>query len=308
MSTVIHAHQLRKKYGQHLAVDGIDLNVERGSIYGLVGPNGAGKTTILRMLVDVIRPTSGDLTVLGEVPRQSNSALRQRIGYLPGELKLTARVTGKVLLQQLGKVSGPVDETFVATLAERLGLDLSRPVHALSKGNKQKIGLVQAFMHRPELLILDEPTSGLDPLMQREFLALVREAQSEGQTVLLSSHILSEIQHAADEVAVLTGGKIAADNDVSSLRLASISHLRATLAGTLVDDVLACFTPLSDLQDVQVTSAPGDLVRLTASVQGDIDAVIKALAQFQVLALTIEEPDLEESILNLYSSEAANHE
>jgi ABC-2 type transport system ATP-binding protein len=308
MPTVIHAHNLRKKYGQHLAVDGIDLNVERGSIYGLVGPNGAGKTTILRMLVDVIRPTSGDLTVLGEVPRQSNSALRQRIGYLPGELKLNTRVTGKVLLKQLEKVSGPVEETFVATLAERLGLDLSRPVHALSKGNKQKIGLVQAFMHRPELLILDEPTSGLDPLMQREFLALVREAQSEGQTVLLSSHILSEIQHAADEVAVLTGGKIVADSDVSSLRLASISHLRATLAGTLVDDVLARFTPLPDLQDVQVTPAPGDLVRLTASVRGDIDAVIKALAHFQVLALSIKEPGLEESILNLYSSEAVNDE
>lgn len=307
MTAVIYAHHLKKKYGPHLAVDDIDLAVEQGSIFGLVGPNGAGKTTILRMLVDVIRPTDGELTVLGEVPRHSDARLRQRIGYLPGELKLNTRVTGKALLKQLAKISGPVDEAYTATLVERLGLDLTRPVRALSKGNKQKIGLVQAFMHRPELLILDEPTSGLDPLMQREFLGLVREAQTRGQTVLLSSHILSEIQHTADEVAVLAGGRIVANNDVSSLRLAGVSHLRAVLAGVLIDDLLTHFATIPQLHNIHSTPAPDNTVRLTASVQGDIDPVIKALARYQILTLSIEEPDLEESILNLYSPEAANN-
>lgn len=300
--TVIRAHHLQKMYGRHLAVDDVDLTVERGSIFGLVGPNGAGKTTILRMLVDVIRPTGGQLTVLGEVPRQSRPRLRQRIGYLPGELRLNTRATGKALLNQLAGMSGPVDEAFVAELTERLDLDLSRPVRTLSKGNRQKIGLVQAFMHRPELLILDEPTSGLDPLMQREFRALVHEAQAGGQTVLLSSHILSEIQHTADEVAVLAGGRIVAHDDVSALRLASVSHLRAMLAGALVDDTLPHFAGLPELSDVEVTAAPGDAVRLTARVRGDVDSVIKALARYRVLALSLEEPDLEESILNLYST------
>ena len=307
MTAVIYAHHLKKKYGPHLAVDDIDLAVEQGSIFGLVGPNGAGKTTILRMLVDVIRPTDGELTVLGEVPRHSDARLRQRIGYLPGELKLNTRVTGKALLKQLAKISGPVDEAYTATLVERLGLDLTRPVRALSKGNKQKIGLVQAFMHRPELLILDEPTSGLDPLMQREFLGLVREARDRGQTVLLSSHILSEIQHTADEVAVLAGGRIVANNDVSSLRLAGVSHLRAVLAGVLIDDLLTHFATIPQLHNIHSTPAPDNTVRLTASVQGDIDPVIKALARYQILTLSIEEPDLEESILNLYSPEAANN-
>ncbi|MFV0405253.1 MAG: ABC transporter ATP-binding protein, partial [Propioniciclava sp.] len=230
MTAVIEARGLQKKYGKHLAVDGIDLRVERASVFGLIGPNGAGKTTTLRMLVDIIRPTAGELKVLGSTPRRSGTGLRRRIGYLPGELKLAERIQGGTLLRHLAQISGPVEPGRIETLAERLGLDLSRPVRALSKGNRQKLGLIQAFMHRPELLILDEPTSGLDPLVQREFLAMVREAREAGQSVLLSSHILTEIQHTADDVAVLAGGKIIAHGDVSSLRLSSVTRLRAVLA------------------------------------------------------------------------------
>ncbi len=302
MTAVIEARGLQKKYGKHLAVDGIGLRVERGSVFGLIGPNGAGKTTTLRMLVDIIRPTAGELKVLGSVPRRSGIALRRRIGYLPGELKLAERIQGGTLLRHLAQISGPVEPSRIETLAERLGLDLSRPVRALSKGNRQKLGLIQAFMHRPELLILDEPTSGLDPLVQREFLEMVREAREAGQSVLLSSHILTEIQHTADDVAVLAGGKIIAHGDVSSLRLSSVTRLRAVLADTTAETVRTALSASPTLQDIdaEVTST-GELVRLSATSRGDVDHVVKALAQFTVRDLTVEEPDLEESILDLYA-------
>jgi len=302
MTAVIEARGLQKKYGKHLAVDGIGLRVEQGSVFGLIGPNGAGKTTTLRMLVDIIRPTAGELKVLGSVPRRSAIALRRRIGYLPGELKLAERIQGGTLLRHLAQISGPVEPGRIETLAERLGLDLSRPVRALSKGNRQKLGLIQAFMHRPELLILDEPTSGLDPLVQREFLAMVREAREAGQSVLLSSHILTEIQHTADDVAVLAGGKIIAHGDVSSLRLSSVTRLRAVLADTTAEAVRAALAALPSLQDIDTeATTSGELVRLSATIRGDVDHVVKALAQFTVRDLTVEEPDLEESILDLYS-------
>ena len=302
MTAVIEARGLQKKYGKHLAVDGIGLRVERGSVFGLIGPNGAGKTTTLRMLVDIIRPTAGELKVLGSVPRRSGIALRRRIGYLPGELKLAERIQGGTLLRHLAQISGPVEPSRIETLAERLGLDLSRPVRALSKGNRQKLGLIQAFMHRPELLILDEPTSGLDPLVQREFLEMVREAREAGQSVLLSSHILTEIQHTADDVAVLAGGKIIAHGDVSSLRLSSVTRLRAVLADTTAETVRTALSASPTLQDIdaEVTST-GELVRSSATIRGDVDHVVKALAQFTVRDLTVEEPDLEESILDLYA-------
>lgn len=302
MTAVIETRELQKKYGKHLAVDGIGLRVEQGSVFGLIGPNGAGKTTVLRMLVDIIRPTAGELTVLGAVPRRSGTALRRRIGYLPGELKLAERIRGGTLLHHLAQISGPVDPGTIEALAERLGLDLGRPVRALSKGNRQKLGLIQAFMHRPELLILDEPTSGLDPLMQREFLAMVREAREAGQTVLLSSHILTEIQHTADDVAVLAGGRIVAGGDVSSLKLSSVARLRAVLADTTADTVRAALSALPMLNDLDTEpTTSGDLVRVTATIRGEADPIVKALAQFTVRDLTIEEPDLEESILDLYA-------
>jgi len=302
MTAVIETRELQKKYGKHLAVDGIGLRVEQGSVFGLIGPNGAGKTTVLRMLVDIIRPTAGELTVLGAVPRRSGTALRRRIGYLPGELKLAERIRGGTLLHHLAQISGPVEPGTIEALAERLGLDLGRPVRALSKGNRQKLGLIQAFMHRPELLILDEPTSGLDPLMQREFLAMVREAREAGQTVLLSSHILTEIQHTADDVAVLAGGRIVAGGDVSSLKLSSVARLRAVLADTTADTVRAALSALPMLNDLDTEpTTSGDLVRVTATIRGEADPIVKALAQFTVRDLTIEEPDLEESILDLYA-------
>jgi ABC-2 type transport system ATP-binding protein len=305
MTLAVHTRALTKRYGSHTALHDLDLKVERGSVFGLIGPNGAGKTTTLRMLLDIIRPTSGDIEVLGEPPRSAGAPMRRRIGYVPGELRLEGRVKGGVLLRHLAEISGPVAPGSIERLAERLDLDLTRQVRALSKGNKQKLGLVQAFMHQPELLVLDEPTSGLDPLVQREFLAMLREAQQAGQTVLLSSHVLSEVQQAADDVAVLSGGVIVAEGAVSALRIASVRRVRATLTGSTADAVRAALTRVADLDDLDVVDAPGDLVRVSATARGEIDPVMRALATSTIRDLTVEEPDLEESVLDLYARTGA---
>ncbi|WP_336644807.1 ABC transporter ATP-binding protein [Microbacterium sp. USHLN186] len=299
MSSVIEITGLSKRFGRRTALDGLDLHIPPGTIYGLIGPNGAGKTTTLRTLLDIIRPTSGRVRVLGEDPRHGGARLRRRIGYVPGELRLDGRVTGHRLLSFYAGVSGPVERGYPAELAERLGVDLTRPVRSLSKGNKQKVGLIQAFMHRPELLILDEPTSGLDPLVQREFLAMLREARDAGQTVLLSSHVLSEIQQAADDVAVLAAGRIVAAGDVASLRLGAVRHVRVSLDGPDPDAAQRRFASIPGVSGLEVTPLAG-ILQLSATVEGAIDPFVKALAEVTVHDLTIEEPDLEESVLRLY--------
>ncbi len=207
-SAAVTTRGLTKRYGSHTALHGIDLDIPRGRVFGMIGPNGAGKTTTMRLLLDIIRPSAGELHVLGENPRTGGSSLRRRVGYLPGELHLQARVRGRDLLAHYAEISGTVRRGTVESLADRLGLDLGRPVRSLSKGNKQKVGLIQAFMHEPELLVLDEPTSGLDPLVQQEFHAMLREAKAKGQTVFLSSHVLSEVQQTAHEIAILKQGRI----------------------------------------------------------------------------------------------------
>lgn len=299
MDVAIRTRALQKKYGRHTAIEALDLSVATGSVFGLIGPNGAGKTTTLRMLLDIIRPTAGDIAVLGADPRSAGPALRRRIGYLPGELRLTERSTGRALLRQLAEISGPVAPGAIDRLAERLSLDLSRPVRTLSKGNKQKVGLIQAFMHRPALLVLDEPTSGLDPLIQREFLAMVREARDAGQTVLLSSHVLSEIQQAADDVAVLAAGRVVAEGSIDSLRLASVRRVRAALTETTAEAVTAALSTLDGVSDLTVEAA-GELIRVSATTRAEIDPVIRAIAGGTIRDLTVEEPDLEESVLDLY--------
>lgn len=299
MTPAIELTRIRKQYGRHTAVDSLDLRIEPGTVFGLIGPNGAGKTTTLRMILDVIRPTAGAIRVLGEDPRRGGPALRRRIGFIPGELRLDGRMTGRRLLDFYTEVSGPVQPGTINSLSDRLGLDLTRPVHTLSKGNKQKLGIVQAFMHEPPLLVLDEPTSGLDPLVQREFLRLVTDAREQGQTVLLSSHVLSEIQQTADAVAVLSQGKVVAEGDVASLRLGAIRRVRAGLAPAdekALSDQLRALPQVSEL-DVR---GGGESVRVSATVEGDIDPLVKVLAQHRVIDLTVEEPDLEESVLRLY--------
>ena len=304
MPPVIQTHALTKRYGSRTAVSCLELTVEPGCVFGLIGPNGSGKTTTLRMLLDIIRPTSGQVHVLGVSPRAGGAALRRRIGYVPGDFRISGRGRGRTLLEHFAQISGPVPAGRVEALADRLGLDLSRPVRSLSKGNRQKLGLVQAFMHNPDLLVLDEPTSGLDPLVQREFLQLVAEARTAGRTVLLSSHVLSEIQQSADQVAVLSQGTVVAQGDVASLRLNSLRHVRASVAsagqaGETLEDELAA----AGLQGTIVRQ--DGTIHVQGTVEGGMDAVIKVLARYRVLDLAVEEPDLEESVLRLYGEPAA---
>jgi ABC-2 type transport system ATP-binding protein len=297
----IELRALSKRYGSTTALDAIDLTVDTGAVFGMIGPNGSGKTTTMRLLLDLIRPSSGSAIVLGRDPRTDGPALRRHIGYLPGELRLEGRVTGRALLTHYARISGPIAPGGMQELADRLGLDLDRRVRTLSKGNKQKLGIVQAFMHRPRLLVLDEPTSGLDPIVQREFLTMVKEASANGQTVFLSSHVLSEIQQAAHAVAILRSGKIVSVNSVEKLRLTATRHVRAGFSGTTAEALRASLAGIPNLSRLDVVDGAGP-TEVTATIEGDIDEFVKAISRFTVADLAVEEPDLEESVLTLYGA------
>jgi ABC-2 type transport system ATP-binding protein len=301
MAQAISTKSLTKKFGRREVLHGVDFSVEAGSVFGVIGPNGAGKTTTMRCLMDIIRPTSGEVRVLGTDPRAGGPELRRRLGYLPGELFLEGRVTGRKLLAHYQAISGPVARGRVDELAERLGLDLDRHTRQLSKGNKQKLGLVQAFMHDPELLVLDEPTSGLDPLIQQEFHAMVREAQNKGQTIFLSSHVLSEVQQTADTVAILRDGRIITVESVSGLREGAVRRLRLTAHGITAHDAGALLGGVPGVGHVEVLES-GDGVTLSATLEGAIQPLVRTLGSLQLADLVLEEPDLEESVLKMYAS------
>ena len=305
MTPVIELRSLTKRYGRRTALHGIDLTIEPGRVFGLIGPNGAGKTTTMRILLDIIRPSGGSARVLGEDPRLGGPALRRRIGYLPGELALDGRSTAANLLHHLGELSGGVAPGRIESLAERLGLDLTRPVRSLSKGNKQKVGLVQAFAHSPAVLVLDEPTSGLDPLVQQEFLAMVREVRDAGSTVLLSSHVISEIEQAADEVAVLRTGRIVDVSSVERLRAAARRTVRVTIPLAELADARRAFERVPQLADLaSLIDADGGTAVLSGTLGDGVAPFIGALHGLSVLDLVMQEPDLEQAVLSFYGAES----
>lgn len=290
--TVIATEELTKSYdGRHGIVD-VTLEVRAGEVFGFLGPNGAGKTTTIRLLLDLIRPTAGRAWVLGLDAREGSLEIRRRVGYLPGELALWERMTGAELLAFLGELRGGVDRRAVAELAERLDCDLSARIGSLSHGSKQKVALIQAFMHRPELLILDEPTTGLDPLMQEEFQRMVAEVRAEGRTVFLSSHILREVERTCDRVGIIREGRLVAVEDVGDLRARELRVLDLHFAGPVP---ASAFQGLPGVQEVE---ARGDGIRL--AVAGPLDPVVKAAARYEVVDLTSHEPSLEEIFLRFY--------
>jgi ABC-2 type transport system ATP-binding protein len=288
----IRTEGLTKDYGSVRALAGLDLEVRPGEVYGFLGPNGAGKTTTIRLLLDLIRPSSGRAEVLGLDPRRDGVALRRRIGYLAGDFLVDLRQTGGELLTYLGNLRGGVTPARILDLAARLDLDLSRPIKALSRGNRQKIGVIQAFMHEPELLILDEPTSGLDPFLQQEFATLARRATAEGRTVFMSSHVMSEVQAIADRVGVIRQGRLVAVERVEDLRERSMRKVEIRFAGAAPTDQVA---RLPGVTEVTVDDAV-----LRCRVDGHADEFIKAVARHPVVSFTAEELDLEEIFFHYY--------
>ncbi|HSJ36356.1 MAG TPA: ABC transporter ATP-binding protein [Acidimicrobiia bacterium] len=293
MVDAIETRGLTKHYGDTVALDGLDLEVRTGEVFGFLGPNGAGKTTMIRLLLDVLRPTAGSARVLGLDPKAEGLQLRERVGYLPGDFVVDGRQSPREFLTYLGNLRGGVGPRAFEPIAERLELDLDNRIGALSKGNRQKVGLVQAFMHDPELLILDEPTSGLDPVVGREFLTMVTEARDRGQTVFMSSHVLSEVQQSADRAGIIRKGRLIAIDDVDELRARALRHVRVVFA----DDVEpSAFTGLANVNDVSVE---GNVLR--CRLVGEADALLKALARHRVLDLVSEEPQLEELFFHYYT-------
>jgi ABC-2 type transport system ATP-binding protein len=289
---VIHAERLVKTYGRQRGLAGLDLEVRPGEVYGFLGPNGAGKSTTIRILLDLIRPTSGAVRVFGLRPRADGVALRRRIGYLAGEFVVDGRQTGRELLTYLGNLRGGVPRATVDDLAERFDLDLSRRIRDLSRGNRQKVGVVQALMHAPDLLVLDEPTSGLDPLMQQVFLGMVRQARSEGRTVFMSSHVMSEVQHTADRVGIIREGRMITVERVEALRERAVRRVEIHFARPVSP---SDFVGVPGVSEIAVTGTA-----LHCRLDGRADALVKAAARHQVESLLVEEPDLEELFLSAY--------
>ena len=298
MTDVIRTERLAKMYGSRRGLDGLDLEVKAGEIYGFLGPNGSGKTTTIRILLDLIRPSAGQARVLGESPRDGGPALRRRLGYLAGDFTVDGGQSSRELLTHLAHLRGGVAEQRIELLADRLDLDLGIRIRSLSKGNRQKVGLVQAFMHEPELLILDEPTSGLDPMLQQTFLDLVRAAKASGQTVFMSSHVLSEVQQTADRVGIIRDGAMVAVESVDALRRRAVRRVEIHFDEPVRPDA---FIGLENVLDVVADGAV-----LRCRLAGRADALVKVAARYPVESLVIEEPDLEELFFTYYQATEAS--
>jgi ABC-2 type transport system ATP-binding protein len=295
MSDVIRTEGLMKFYGRRRGLAGLDLDVRPGEIYGFLGPNGAGKTTTIRILLDLIRPSGGRASVLGADPREGGPGLRRRIGYLAGDFVVDGGQSSADLLTHLAHLRGGVPKARIQELADRLELDLRTRIHSLSKGNRQKVGLVQAFMHEPELLVLDEPTAGLDPLLQQTFLQLIAEAKAAGQTVFMSSHVLSEVQQTADRVGIIREGVMVAVEAVEILRRRAVRHVEIHFDEPVAPDA---FVGLDGVTDVHVD---GPVLR--CRLAGRADSLLKMAARYPVEGIIVAEPDLEELFLTYYHEE-----
>lgn len=302
MTPVIQTERLTKTYGASRGITDVDLAVAPGEVFGFLGPNGAGKTTTIRTLLDLIRPTSGRALVFGIESTADPVAIHRRTGYIPGEFTLYDRLTGTQTLQYFANLRGPgaVDPRYQASLVERLELDPSRRYKELSKGNKQKIGLIVAMQHRPELLILDEPTSGLDPLVQQTFVALVAEAKTEGRTVFLSSHILSEVERTCDRVAIIREGRLVRVDRTEALR--DLAHHQVELR--FAPSTVVPFEEFRLLPGVSDVSADDHTLRLR--VAGSITPVVQAAARHDLLDFVSREPSLEETFLAEYAGATAH--
>ncbi|MDQ3927761.1 MAG: ABC transporter ATP-binding protein [Chloroflexota bacterium] len=291
----IETERLTKSYGQARGIIDLDLRVEDGEVFGFLGPNGAGKTTTIRVLMDLIRPTQGKAAIFGKDCQAEPVAIKRMVGYLPGELSLWNNLTGRQTLTYLGNLRGRVEPGVIEGYAERLQLDLTKKFREYSKGNKQKVGLVQAFMHQPRLLILDEPTSGLDPLNQQEFFRMVVEARERGATVFLSSHVLSEVEHSCDRVGIIREGRLVRAGSMREVVAERLYHMTLTLGVPATDAMQQAFSSLPNVSGVTATDHSLQFV-----VHGEMDQVLKQAVSYPVISMTSHEPTLEEAFLTYY--------
>lgn len=292
LEAVIRTEQLTKTYGNDRGILDLDLEVRPGEVFGFLGPNGAGKTTTIRTILNFLRPTSGRATIFGLDSRTHSVEIRAATGNLPGEFALEPRLTGQDLMRYFGRIRGVHDLAYGHELARRLDADLTRPIGRLSRGNKQKIGLVQAMFHRPPLLVLDEPTGGLDPLVQESFLDIMRETAQEGRTVFLSSHVLSEVERVCDRVGIIKEGRLIALETTDTLLKKRLRRMVLRFSGP-VD--AAAYAAVEGVEEVRTE---GDAVVLM--LHDGLDAVVKLTARHPLVDMELERPSLEDVFLTYY--------
>jgi len=292
MDTVVKTRGLTKRFGRRVALEGLDLDVPAGVILGYLGPNGAGKTTTIRLLAGLIRPTAGSAIVFGFDAADQYDVIQHRIGYLPGDFVAYPDLTGAQYLDYFAHLYGGVDRHRIELLAKRFELDLGVRIGALSRGNRQKVGIVSAFMHEPDLLILDEPTTGLDPLMQREFRTLLHETRAAGRTVFLSSHVLSEVEAVADTVAILRSGHLVTVQSVQALKDRARRRLDLTFAVTPPADRIRAVPGVAEV------TVDGRAAHV--AVTGSTAELLKAVAPYDVTNVVSHEADLEAAFLDYY--------
>ena len=293
--TAIKIDNVHKYYGKVHALCGVNLEVMQGEVFGFLGPNGAGKTTTIRCMLDLLRPNSGEIRIFNIDPQRSPQAVKEKVGYLPGDLKLEGDFTARDFFKHIRKLRASKREwKDVLNLAERLDLDLDRKIKTLSQGNKQKVGLIQCFLSDVPLILLDEPTLGLDPLMKQEILNIIREQKEEGKTVFFSSHILSEVQKVADRVGIIRKGRL--------VEIANTDDLigRSLTRATVQFDEAVSREAFEGVSNVDVLRVNDNKRAYTLQIRGEMNGLIKALAEYPVLDLEITKPSLEEVFLNYY--------
>ena len=296
MSAIVISH-LTKCYGRSevMAVADVSLTIEAGEVYGFLGANGAGKSTTIRTAMGFLNPTSGTVKLLGHVASDKNASLRRDVGYLPGDVVLPKGVTGHKLLAYLSAIGGTIDPSYRKQLVERFEAQLNKPVNELSKGNRQKIGIIQAFMHRPKVLLLDEPTSGLDPLMQEQFYKTVEERRALGAAVLLSSHSFDEVERICTRIGIVRQGKLVYEGTVAQIAAARLPRWRITLTHNSDAKKVAASPALKTISvnDATVIVEPAT----------SIESALRVLSQFPIAAMTMYQRELEEEFMSFYSDQ-----
>ncbi len=297
MTAIIEVEGLSKSYGSSRGILNVSFQVEEGEVFGFLGPNGAGKTTTIRLLMALLRADAGTARIAGMDVWEQSVAIKRLVGYLPGDLALDPDLTGGQILEYFGNLRGGVDQAYLKQLIARLEFDPTRKFRQYSSGNKRKLGLIQAFMHRPRVLILDEPTNGLDPLNQQEFTHMVGEVRAEGRTMFLSSHILTEVEQTCNRVAIIREGRLVRIGGVAELKDIKVHEVLISFADAVPASV---FAHLPGVEDAAAL-ADGHTLRLTVS--GGLDAIVKAAAHYPVVTLSSNEPSLEDIFLRFYAGD-----